>query len=87
VFEGPAPKLQYLTFDLLDPCRLPALVSILQQLPVLLTLFMSCGLKYPSATPGTFPFIHAKLSSITVNTGYFHVLCDAFLQGLSLPAL
>jgi hypothetical protein len=86
-FEGPAPKLRYLAFDLLDPRRLPALVSILQQLPVLSTLFMSCGLEYPSATPGTFPFIHAKLSSITVNTGYFRVLCDAFLQGLSLPAL
>jgi hypothetical protein len=86
-FEGPAPKLRYLAFDLLDPRRLPALVSILKQLPVLSTLFMSCGLEYPSATPGTFPFIHTKLSSITVNTGYFRVLCDAFHQGLSLPAL
>jgi hypothetical protein len=86
-FEGSAPKLRYLTFDLLDPRRLPALVSTLQHLPVLSNLFMSCGLEYPSATPGTFPFVHAKLSSITVNTGYFRVLCDAFLQGLSLPAL
>jgi len=86
-FEGPAPKLRYLSFDLLDPRRLPALVSILVQLPVLSNLFMNCGLEYPSATPGTFPFVHAKLSSITVNTGYFRVLCDAFLQGLSLPAL
>ena len=86
-FEGPAPKLRHLHFDLLDPRRLPALVNLLQQLPVLSTLFMSCGLEYPSATPGTFPFIHTKLSSITVNTGYFRVLCDAFLQGLSLPAL
>lgn len=86
-FEGPAPKLRYLAFDLLDPRRLPALVSMLQQLPVLSTLFMSCGLEYPSATPGTFPFVHTKLSNITVNTGYFRVLCDAFLQGLSLPAL
>ena len=86
-FEGPAPKLRHLAFDLLDPRRLPSLVSILQQLPVLSTLFMSCGLEYPSATPGTFPFVHTKLSGITVNTGYFRVLCDAFLQGLSLPAL
>ena len=86
-FEGPAPKLRHLAFDLLDPRRLPALVSILQQLPVLSTLFMSCGLEYPSATPGAFPFVHTKLSGITVNTGYFRVLCDAFLQGLSLPAL
>jgi len=86
-FEGLAPKLRYLTFDLLDPRRLPSLVSILQQLPALSNLFMSCGLEYPSATPGTFPFVHPKLSSITVNTGYFRVLCDAFLQGLSLPAL
>jgi F-box-like len=86
-FEGPAPKLRYLTFDLLDPRRLPALVSILQQLPVLSSLFMSCGLEYPSATPGAFPFVHARLTTITVNIGYFRVLCDAFLQGLSLPAL
>jgi hypothetical protein len=55
-FEGPAPRLRYLTFDLLDPRRLPALVSIFQQLPMLSTLFMSCGLEYPSATPGTFPW-------------------------------
>ena len=86
-FDGPAPRLRSLTFDLLDPRRLPSLVSILQQLPVLSNLLMNCGLEYPSATPGTFPFVHPKLSSITVNTGYFRVLCDAFLQGLSLPNL